>query len=310
MNPEFSIIVPLYNEKEVFNLLVSRLQDVMSSCKHSVETVFIDDGSSDGTDSLIEEICNTDPRFRGIILSRNFGHQIALTAGLKESRCTEGAMVIDGDLQDPPEMLHEFIKHYHDGYDVLFAVRKKRKEGFLKRIMYFFYYRILSSISYIKIPLDSGDFSLISRKVIDVLNDMPEQSRFIRGMRTWSGFKQKGIEYERQTRAAGKPKYSIKKLFELAYSGIFNFSEIPIKLLSRMGFLIILISVVYFIFILYKKIFYGDVPEGFTTLMFTIILFSGVQLISIGIIGEYIIKIFFEVKKRPLYIIKQIIENG
>ncbi len=305
MNPDFSIIVPLYNEKEVFSLLVSRLTEVMNSCSHSIEVLLIDDGSSDGTNTLIEEIASNDPRFRGIILSRNFGHQIALTAGLKEANCTEGAMIIDGDLQDPPEMLNEFIQHYNEGYDVLYAVRKKRKEGLIKRIMYFFYYRILSSISYIKIPLDSGDFSFISRKVIDVLNDMPEQSRFIRGMRTWSGFKQKGIEYERLSRAAGQPKYSLKKLFELAYSGIFNFSEIPIKMLSRLGILIILISIVYFIFILYKKIFFGDVPEGFTTLMFTIILFSGVQLISLGILGEYIIKIFFEVKKRPLYVIKK-----
>ena len=218
-------------------------------------------------------------------------------------------MIIDGDLQDPPELLPAFYELYKQGNDVVYAIRKKRKEGLLKKVSYHIFYRVLRSISYIEIPLDSGDFSLVSRRIVDVLNQMPEESRYIRGMRTWIGFKQTGYEYDRDERQAGDSKYSFKKLFKLAYNGIFNFSEFPVKLITNMGFISISISLIYLLYSIVKKYLYGDVPQGFTALLFAIILFSGVQLISLGIIGEYVLRIFFQVKGRPLYIVKKRIIN-
>ena len=247
----------------------------------------------------------TDPRYHCIFLARNHGHQLALTAGMAKARGSEGLMIIDGDLQDPPELLPDFYARFKEGYDVVYAVRKKRKENAIKRAGYFLFYRILKSISYIEMPLDSGDFSFISRRVADVLNQMPEESRYLRGMRTWIGFKQIGFEYERDERVAGESKYSFKQLFRLAYNGIFNFSEFPIRFMSQLGFTAIGIALLYFIIVLIKKLFFTDVIEGFTALLFVVILFSGVQLIALGIIGEYVLRIFFQSKGRPLFIIKE-----
>ena len=302
--PSISIVVPLFNEEDAFEILIERLDKLISNLNLKIEIVLVDDGSTDNTPILMQELASNDERYQAIFLSRNYGHQIALTAGLANVNATEAVMIIDGDLQDPPELLIEFYNYFKKGYDVVFAIRKQRKENWLKKICYSAFYRILNSISYIEIPLDSGDFSLISRKVVDIINKMPEESRFMRGIRTWVGFKQIGVEYERQERVAGNSKYSFKMLWNLAYNGIFNFSEYPIKLISRIGFITTLVSLVYFSIILYKKLVMGTVPEGFTSLLFMIILFGGVQLISIGIIGEYTIRVFFQVKKRPLFIIK------
>jgi len=218
-------------------------------------------------------------------------------------------MVIDGDLQDPPELLSEFYSKFKEGYDVVYGIRKKRKESWLKKTAYNSFYRILKSISYIDLPLDTGDFSLISRRIIDVMNKMPEESRYIRGMRSWVGFKQIGLEYDREERFAGTSKYSLNMLFKLAYNGIFNFSEFPIKLITNLGLLSICISLIYFVQTIYKKLVYDNVPEGFAALLFAIILFGGVQLVSLGIIGEYVLRIFFQVKGRPLYVVKNKITN-
>ena len=196
-----------------------------------------------------------------------------------------------------------------EGNDVVYAVRKKRKENFIKKTGYHLFYRLLRSISYVEIPLDSGDFALMSRRVADVMNKMPEESRYLRGMRSWIGFKQVGFEYERDARAAGESKYSFKELFRLAYNGIFNFSEFPVKFMSRIGILSILISLVYFVIVVIKKMFFEQVIEGFTSLLFVIILFSGVQLLALGIIGEYVLRIFFQSKNRPLFIVKEEIVN-
>lgn len=218
-------------------------------------------------------------------------------------------MILDGDLQDPPELFFEFYSYYLKGYDVVYGIRKNRKENLFKKSAYFIFYRLLKKISYVDIPLDSGDFSLISRRVADVLNKMPEESRYIRGMRSWIGFKQIGVEYERDERIAGNSKYSLSMLMKLAFNGIFNFSEIPIKFITKLGVFSVVISLIYFVITLVKKFFYIDVPVGFTGLLFIIILFGGVQLISLGIIGEYIVRIFFQVKNRPLFIIKKRIKE-
>jgi polyisoprenyl-phosphate glycosyltransferase len=307
--PQISIVAPLYNESESFPLLVQRINALMDASPLSIEVVLIDDGSRDDTALKIRQLALTDERYHGVFLSRNHGHQLALTAGISAARGTEALFVIDGDLQDPPELLPEFYKLLQEGNDVVYAVRKKRKEGFVKRMGYHWFYRILRSISYVDIPLDSGDFALISRRVVNVLNKMPEESRYLRGMRSWIGFKQVGYEYERDARVAGESKYSFKQLFGLAYNGIFNFSEFPVKFMSRVGIAAILISLVYFVIVVVKKMFFAHVIEGFTSLLFVIILFSGVQLLALGIIGEYVLRIFFQSKNRPLFIIKEEIVN-
>lgn len=212
-------------------------------------------------------------------------------------------------MQDPPELLPEFYQKFKEGYDVVYAVRKKRKEGWLKRMAYSTFYQFMRSISYVDIPLDSGDFSLISRRVASIMKQMPEESRFIRGMRSWIGFRQTGIEYERDARLVGTSKYSFKMLRKLAYNGIFNFSEYPIKLVTRLGVITLIVAVLYLIQTLIKKYYYGDVPQGFTATLLVIILFSGVQLLALGLIGEYVLRIFFQSKGRPLYIVREVIRQ-
>ena len=308
--PKISFVVPLYNESESFSKLVERLNKVIAEIPLTIEVVLVDDGSSDNTAELMQQLALLNEKYHCIFLARNYGHPIALSAGLASARATEAVMIIDGDLQDPPELLTKFYDYYKQGYDVVYGIRKKRKEGWLKKTAYHSFYRLLKSISYIDLPLDTGDFSLISRRIIDILNKMPEESRYVRGMRAWIGFKQIGVEYEREERFAGSSKYSLKMLFKLAYNGIFNFSEFPIKFITNLGLLSILISLLYFMQTVYKKfIIHEYVPEGFTALLFTIILFGGVQLVSLGIIGEYVLRIFFQVKGRPLFVVKNKIVN-
>jgi len=313
--PIISIVIPLYNEEEIFDLLVNRLNNLVNSTSLEFEIILIDDGSVDSTPLLMEKIALGDEKYKCIFLSRNYGHQLALSAGLSEVSALDAAFILDADLQDPPELFNEFYEKYKEGYDVVYSIRKKRKENLIKRASYFLFYRLLNSISYYKIPLDSGDFSLISRKVVIQINQMPEQDRFLRGMRSWVGFKQIGVEYERNERAAGEPKYTFKDLLKLALTGIFNFSYVPIRFVTFLGIISVSLSIIFLSYTLFLRIFYETVPKGFTSLYIAIVLFSGVQLISLGILGEYIIRIFFEVKNRPLYIVdKKIInkklENG
>jgi len=308
--PNVSIVIPLYNEEQLFEILITKLNEVLSSIPFSVEVVLVDDGSDDNTPDLIEQLALSNNTYQALILSKNHGHQIAISAGLAHVSATEAVMVIDADLQDPPEMLTDFYEKFKSGYDVVYGIRKKRKGSPLLKVLYWIYYRVLDRISNIKLPLDVGDFCLMSRKVVDQLNNMPEQSRFIRGMRSWIGFKQVGIEYERKERVAGDSKYTFKKLFILAYNGIFNFSDYPIKLMMKLGLTSIVVSLAYLIFVLIKKYFVGDVPTGFTAMIFAIVLFSGVQLISLSIIGEYMIRIYKEVRNRPMFIVQSRILEG
>jgi dolichol-phosphate mannosyltransferase len=217
---------------------------------------------------------------------------------------------MDADLQDPPELLHEFINKMNEGYDVVYGVRTNRKESWLKKFCYHIYYRWQKKFSNISMPLDAGDFSLIRKNVVQHLQQMPEESRYLRGLRSWVGYRQTGIIYERSARHSGKTKYSYRSLFKLAFSGLFNFSEMPIRLIGIAGMIAIVPSLFYLLLTLYKKLVFGTVPEGFTALIFAIVLFSGVQLLSLGIIGEYVLRIFFQVKQRPLFIIKSKIIKG
>lgn len=310
MKAKISIVIPLYNESLSFSFLIKRVNDLMESTLLAIEVVLVDDGSTDNTAQLISQIALTDRRYTGLFLARNYGHQIALSAGLSIASGSEAIMIIDGDLQDPPELLLTFYNYLLDGYDVVYGVRKKRKESLFKRFGYYLFYRIQKKIVSVDIPLDSGDFSLVSRRVVNILNQMPEESRFVRGMRAWIGFRQIGVEYDRDKRIAGSSKYSLKMLVRLAYNGIFNFSDFPIKIITSFGFFAIVLSLLFLVVVLIKRVFYNDVPEGYTSLLVVITLFSGVQLISLGIIGEYIYRIFFQVKGRPLFNIKhKIIEK-
>jgi dolichol-phosphate mannosyltransferase len=309
-NIDISIIVPLYNEELVFEQLIKRLRSVVSSTDFSCEIILVNDGSSDNTAALIEAICEEDKRFTGIILSRNYGHQLAVSAGMAYVRGKKGAMIIDGDLQDPPELVTEFYKLLENGYDVIYAIRKNRKETFFKKLAYSAYYRLQKKISSFNIPIDSGDFSMLSKRVVETMNEMPEQSRYLRGMRAWVGFKQIGFEYDRDERHAGETKYSWTKLFELAFNGIFNFSNFPVKIITRLGFFTVLFSLIYFGYNIYRRVYYNDVPQGFTATILAIILFSGVQLISLGLIGEYVLRIYNQVRNRPLFVVDKIFQEG
>jgi polyisoprenyl-phosphate glycosyltransferase len=307
---DISIIVPLFNEEAVFSKLIQRLTKVIDNTEFSCEVILVNDGSVDQTSELVQDICIKDSRFTGVLLSRNHGHQLAVSAGLANVRGEKGAMIIDGDLQDPPELVNDFYKLLIKGHDVIYAIRKNRKENFLKKIAYSAYYRLQKKISNFNIPIDSGDFSMLSRRVVDRMNDMPEQSRYLRGMRAWVGFKQIGFEYDRDERQAGHTKYSWSKLFELAFNGIFNFSDFPVRVITRLGFFTVSFSLIYFVYNIYRKIYYDDVPQGFTATILAIILFSGVQLISLGLIGEYVLRIYNQVRNRPLFIIDKIFQDG
>ena len=309
-NIDISIIVPLYNEELVFEQLIKRLRSVVSSTDFSCEIILVNDGSSDNTAALIEAICEEDRRFTGIILSRNYGHQLAVSAGMAYVRGRKGAMIIDGDLQDPPELVTEFYKLLENGYDVVYAIRKNRKETFFKKLAYSAYYRLQKKISSFNIPIDSGDFSMLSKRVVETMNEMPEQNRYLRGMRAWVGFKQIGFEYDRDERHAGETKYSWTKLFELAFNGIFNFSDFPVKIITRLGFFTVLFSLIYFGYNIFRRVYYNDVPKGFTATILAIILFSGVQLISLGLIGEYVLRIYNQVRNRPLFVVDKIFQEG
>ncbi len=307
---DISIVVPLYNEEDVFDKLIQRLTSVINTTNFSCEVILVNDGSSDTTDVLIQKVCKEDTRFTGVLLSRNHGHQLAVTAGLHYVRGKKGTMIIDGDLQDPPELVNQFYELLKSGYDVIYAVRRNRKESLIKKMAYSSYYRLQKKVSNFNIPIDSGDFSMLSRRVVDAINSMPEQSRYLRGMRAWVGYKQIAYEYDRDERHAGETKYSWTKLFELAFNGIFNFSDFPVKIITRLGFLTVIFSLIYFGYNIYRKIYYNDVPQGFSATILAIILFSGVQLISLGLIGEYVLRIYNQVRNRPLFIVDLVIQEG
>ena len=305
-----SLVIPLYDEAELFDNLRKRLIALIETSNERIEVILVDDGSTDGTTILVTLLAQNDQRFTGVLLSRNFGHQKAIAAGMSFARGTEAVMILDGDLQDPPELLNEFLNELRKGHDVVYGIRRNRKENALKRWSYHVFYRLLRYISKTDIHLDSGDFALMSRRIVDIVNSMEEENRFLRGIRSWVGFSQKGLEYDRNVRFAGKTKYSFARLYVLAKDGIFNFSDVPIKLVSIAGSITIFISMTYFLITLIRKYFFHDVPIGFTALLFVITLFGGVQLLSIGIIGEYILRIFLQSKNRPLYIVKTVIRDA
>ena len=299
----YSAIVPIYNEEENLDEIARRLVQVLERIG-PYEIVFVDDGSVDGSADIIGRLCGANPFVKAIHFSRNFGHQAAVSAGLRYAS-GDAVAVIDGDLQDPPELLPELFNKWREGYKVVYAIRQQRKEGLLKRAAYYLYYRLLRLIAEVEIPLDSGDFSVMDKVVVEKLNDMPESHRFIRGLRSWVGYSQVGVPYNRDARFAGEAKYTWSGLIRLGYDGIFSFSKVPLLIATRIGLFITLISVVGAFLTLGRKFILGVEPQGWTSLIIVVLMIGGIQLFVLGILGEYIGRIFEETKKRPSYIVAE-----
>jgi len=301
-----TLIVPVYCEEEVIEECYKRIKSVMDSLtNYGYELIFINDGSTDNTLNILKNIVAQDKRVKIINFSRNFGHQIAITAGLDKAE-SDAAIIIDADLQDPPELIPEMIKKWEEGYKIVYARRVTRKgERKFKLWSASIFYWVLKKLTDIKIPLNTGDFRLIDKRVVRELRKIKEKNRFVRGLSSWVGFQQVGIEYEREKRFAGKTKYPIKKMISFALDGILSFSQKPLKIALNIGFISILLGIVMIIYVFIGKIFFPAITmPGWASILIAVVFFGGVQLFTIGIIGEYIGRIYDETKNRPLYIIE------
>lgn len=302
---KISVVIPMYNEEEVVKTSYLRIQKVLDELKqYDYEMIFINDGSKDKTLELLEEIAQNNEKVKILSFARNFGHQAAVTAGIRYVT-GDAIVIIDADLQDPPELLPEMIALWEEGNEVIYGQRKSRKgESAFKLLTAKMFYNTLNALSDVEIPKDTGDFRLVDRKVIDVVNNLPEHNKFLRGLFSWVGFKQKAYRYERQERQAGKTKYPFKKMWKLATDGIISFSTKPLKIVGGLGILTIILSIGILIYSLVSYIFnLNNLAPGWTSIMVAITLFSGVQLLSIWIISEYIARIYDETRNRPEYII-------
>ena len=299
-------MIPLFDEEENVAALWRRLRSVLKSLgQHDYEVVFVDDGSRDATPRLLDGLCERHPQIVVVHLSRNFGHQAAVSAGLEHAR-GKAVVVIDGDLQDPPELIPELMRVWREGFDVVYAVRKRRSEGLLKRLAYKAFYRLLGAISDVAIPLDSGDFCLMDRRVVDALNRLPEKCRFVRGLRGFLGFRQIGLEYDRPPRDAGRPKYTLRKLSALAIDGLVSFSGYPLRMVTYIGGATAALAFGLTIWVLNDAIRHHTAPPGWASTLVVVLFMGAIQLLSLGVIGEYIRLIFLESKQRPTYIIAEL----
>ena len=305
---EFSVVIPMFNEENSLLELYRRLTNVMTKLGNSYELIFVNDGSQDQSLEMLLNICNSDPCVHVVNLTRNFGHQHAISAGLDNAN-GHAVIIMDGDLQDPPEVIPQLIEKWREEYHVVYAIREKRKEGILKRSLYRLFYIILRSISRMDIPLDAGDFCLMDRRVVNVLNALPEKNRFVRGLRSWVGFRQIGVAYERDARFAGTSKYSFRKLVSLALDGLISFSYLPLRLATILGFTVAIGSFIAALYYLWVKMTVGLQPPGFATLTVLVLFLGGIQLITMGVIGEYIGHTLTEVKGRPTYIVDKVYER-
>ena len=305
---EYSIVIPLLNEEDNIPELYRRLTKVMSGLGEPYELIFINDGSRDQSLELLKNLCNLDSNVHVINLTRNFGHQRAISAGLEYTR-GQAVIVMDGDLQDPPEVIPDFINKWREDFQVVYAIREKRKEHFLKRFLYHMFYLIINTISRTDMPLDAGDFCLMDRCVVNELVILPEKNRFVRGLRSWVGFRQIGLAYERDARFAGKSKFTLNKLVSLALDGLISFSYLPLRLATMLGFGVSILSLLAAVYYVIKKLTVGLQPPGFATLTVLLLFLGGVQMITIGIMGEYIGHILDEVKGRPTYVVQQVFDH-
>lgn len=314
-----SILLPAYNEQAVLPATYARFSGMAETFRQwglDYELIFIDDGSKDQTPEILDRLASRDDHIRVAHLTRNFGHQAAITAGLSLAR-GQAVAIMDCDLQDPPEVLPNFLAKWKEGYQVVYAVRRKRKEWFGKRLAYWAFYRLLASISDIEIPLDSGDFCLMDRSAVDLLNSLPERQRFVRGLRTWIGLKQIGVTYERHARQAGQPAYTFRALLKLAMDGLVSFSSTPLRLVLRLGVLSALLAFLLGLWVLTVTFYEWNIPEtvrktprGWASLSCLVLIMGSVQLLSLGIVGEYLSRIFAEVKRRPTFLIARVVGGG
>jgi polyisoprenyl-phosphate glycosyltransferase len=301
-----SVVVPVFNEEATLDVLFSSLRDRLAALGVSYEVVLIDDGSGDRTGEMIAEMARRDSRFRSVHFSRNFGHQAAVTAGLHFARGS-AVIVMDADLQDPPELLGSMIARWREGFHVVYAQRvKRRAESAFKRGVAFAYYRLLQRLTDVEIPADTGDFCLMDRRVVDLLNRMPERNRYLRGLRAWLGFRQTAVPFERPPRYAGEPKYTFWKSLALGINGIVSFSKVPLRVATYLGLIASAISLVLTGWAVYQRVIGGATVRGWASTLVVILLLGGAQLLMIGVVGEYLSRIYDEVKQRPMYVIAQL----
>ena len=309
MKITYSIIAPIFNERENLPELHRRVTEVMTSTGETWELILVDDGSSDGSSDIIRELAKKDNHIRPVIFARNFGHQVAVTAGLDYSR-GDAVVIIDADLQDPPELILEMSKKWKEGNEVVYAVRAEREgESWFKLWTASLFYRIIYRITDVKIPLDTGDFRLLDRKVVNVMNQMRERHRFLRGMSAWVGFKQVGVEYKRAARKAGETKYPFRKMFRLAVNAVTGFSYFPLQVATYIGFFSAGIAILAIPVVVYMRMTGSQAFFGQATTLIAVLFLGGVQLISLGVLGEYIGRLYDEAKGRPLYIVREAPED-
>ena len=302
---DLSIVIPIYNEEMNLPALYARLAAMLDAQPWQAEVIFVNDGSRDRSLAIMQDLAVRDPRMHFITFSRNFGHQIAITAGLDLSR-GDAVVVMDGDLQDPPELLPELYQKLHEGYEVVYAKRRSRQgESAIKLFTAKMFYRILAGITSVNIPLDTGDFRIVSRKVVRALQQMPEQNKFIRGQIAWIGYRQTFLEFDRSERAGGEPGYTYGKLIRLALDGITSFSDLPLRLASIGGFAVSGVAFVVMFYAVYARFFLRNYGVGWPSLMVSVLFLGGVQLMAIGVIGEYMAWLGANARQRPLYIIDE-----
>lgn len=307
MNKLISIVVPIYNEAEIIEESIKQLMDLTQKINYPCEIIVVDDGSSDNSLKILEDIAKTNSIIKIVSFSRNFGHQIAYSAGM-DLALGDAVIVIDGDLQDPPDLILSFISEWENGYEVVYGVRVDREgETFMKKFSANLFYKFLDLISDIKIPKNSGDFRLMDRRIVDAFKKMPERARYIRGMISWIGYKQKPIEYKRLARSKGETKYTLNKMLNLASNGIISFSKKPLKIAYFIGIATVFLSIIGIFYALGLRIFSDIWVEGWTFLVIVFLFFGGLQILILGIIGEYLAVIFDESKGRPLYLIDKVI---
>jgi len=302
--PTVTVVLPVYNERETLAALAARLIPVLDRVVgDAFEVLFVDDGSRDGSAEILDAFHERDPRLKAIHFSRNFGHQAALQAGLDEAR-GDAVIMMDADLQDPPEVLEQFIMRWREGYSVVYAIRRRRKEGVLKRTAYAFFYRSMKAVSEIDVPLDAGDFCLLDRRVVDILVSLHERNRFLRGLRSWVGFRQVGVEYNRASRHAGEPKYTLRKLVGLALSGYVGFSAMPLRASVWLGLLAAAAGFLFALWAVLTRLIGIYSPRGWASTLAIVLFLGGTQLLMLGVIGEYLSRVYDEVRARPLYIVR------
>ncbi|MBD1924846.1 glycosyltransferase family 2 protein [Trichocoleus sp. FACHB-90] len=307
MTPKYSLVIPVYNEENTLPELYRRISELMDRLDDQAELILVNDGSKDRSLELLRDLHEKDPRVCYLSLARNFGHQIAVTAGLNYVR-GEVIVILDADLQDPPELIPDMVEKWRQGYHVVYAKRTQRqKESWFKRFTAYVFYRLLKQLADVDIPTDTGDFCLMDRQVVEVLNSMPERDRYIRGMRSWIGFQQTAVYFERHPRFAGEVKYTFSKSLSLAINGLVSFSKVPLRISTYVGLLAAVAAIFMGLLVIYWRIFVPQSPlTGFTIILVAIFFLGAVQLVSIGILGEYIGRIYEEVKGRPLYTLSEV----